>query len=91
MGTIPVNQDCSSTSFMFLRTLTEINGFILGGKMSWIWLQGHLAGLSNELKSCNATPLIAWKGELEQKEGTEVNLGESSQNIPGQKAGIKFP
>lgn len=35
-------------------------------------------------------PLIAWKGEFEQKEGTNVNLGESAQNIPDQKAEIKF-
>lgn len=91
VGAIPVNQDSSSTCFMLLRIPTEVNGAILGGKMSWIWFQGHLAGLSNELKSCNAKPLIAWKAEFEQKEGTNVNLGESTQNIPGQKAEIKFP
>lgn len=91
MGAIPVNQDSSSICFMLLRTPTEVNGTILGGKMIWIWFQGHLTGLSNELKPCNAKPWVAWKGEFEQKEGTDVNLGESAQNSPGQKAEIKFP
>lgn len=75
VGAVPVNQDSSSPCFMLLRIPTEANGTILGGKMNRIWFQEHLAGLPNELQSCNAKPLIAWKGEFGQKEGTKVIWG----------------
>lgn len=75
VGGISVNQDSSSVCFVLLRIATEVNGTILMGKMSWIWSQEHLAGLENELMPATQNLFIAWKGEFEQKEGTNVVLG----------------